>query len=86
MRESNPMLGLRGVRLGIHLPALVRMQVRAIIEAACICAREGVKVKPKIMIPLTAHNNELKFERGISRPRRSGDEGAGPPRALPVAR
>jgi pyruvate,orthophosphate dikinase len=59
------MLGLRGVRLGIHLPALVRMQVRAIIEAACICAREGVKVKPKIMIPLTAHNNELKFERGI---------------------
>ena len=65
MRESNPMLGLRGVRLGIHLPALVRMQVRAIIEAACICAREGVKVKPKIMIPLTAHNNELKFERRI---------------------
>jgi pyruvate, orthophosphate dikinase len=65
MREANPMLGLRGVRLGIHLPALVRMQVRAIIEAACICAREGVKVKPKIMIPLTAHNNELKFERGI---------------------
>jgi pyruvate,orthophosphate dikinase len=65
MREANPMLGLRGVRLGIHLPALVRMQVRAIVEAACICAREGVKVKPKIMIPLTAHNNELKVERGI---------------------
>ncbi|MEO8508837.1 MAG: pyruvate, phosphate dikinase, partial [Betaproteobacteria bacterium] len=62
MREANPMLGLRGVRLGIHLPALVRMQMRAIIEAACICAREGVKVKPKIMIPLTAHNNELKWE------------------------
>jgi len=41
------------------------MQVRAIVEAACICAREGVKVKPKIMIPLTAHNNELKFERRI---------------------
>ena len=65
MREANPMLGLRGVRLGIHLPALVRMQVRAILEAACICAREGVKVKPKIMIPLTAHNNELKVERAI---------------------
>ncbi len=65
MREANPMLGLRGVRLGIHLPALVRMQVRAIIEAACLCAREGVKVKPKIMIPLTAHNNELKYERKI---------------------
>ncbi len=47
MREANPMLGLRGVRLGIHLPALVRMQVRAIIEAACLCAREGIKVKPE---------------------------------------
>jgi len=65
MREANPMLGLRGVRLGIHLPSLVRMQVRAILEAACECAREGVKVKPKIMIPLTAHNNELKVERAI---------------------
>jgi pyruvate,orthophosphate dikinase len=65
LREANPMLGLRGVRLGIHLPALVRMQVRAILEAACLCAREGVKVRPKIMIPLTAHNNELKVERSI---------------------
>jgi pyruvate,orthophosphate dikinase len=65
MREANPMLGLRGVRLGIHLPALVRMQMRAIIEAACTCAREGVVVKPKIMIPLIAHNNELIVERSI---------------------
>ncbi len=65
MREANPMLGLRGVRLGILLPALVRMQVRAILEAACICARDGVRVRPKIMIPLTAHNNELKVERSI---------------------
>jgi pyruvate,orthophosphate dikinase len=65
MREANPMLGLRGVRLGIHLPQLVRMQVRAIVEAACQCKREGLRVKPKIMIPLTAHNNELKFEEAI---------------------
>ncbi len=65
MREANPMLGLRGVRLGIHLPQLVRMQVRAIVEAACECKREGVRVKPKIMIPLTAHNNELKVEEAI---------------------
>jgi len=65
MRETNPMLGLRGVRLGIHLPELVRMQVRAIIEAACACARDGIKVKPKIMIPLIAHNNELKVEKAI---------------------
>jgi pyruvate,orthophosphate dikinase len=62
MREANPMLGLRGVRLGIHLPALVRMQVRAIIEAACQVTREGVKVHPKIMIPLTAHSSELRVE------------------------
>jgi len=65
MREANPMLGLRGVRLGIHLPSLVRMQVRAIVEAACQCASEGIKVKPKIMIPLTAHNNELRVEEEI---------------------
>ncbi|WP_309888427.1 pyruvate, phosphate dikinase [Archangium sp.] len=63
MRETNPMLGLRGVRLGIHLPALVRMQVRAIFEAACQCAREGVRVFPKVMIPLIAHRNELRLEK-----------------------
>ncbi len=65
MREANPMLGLRGVRLGILLPALVRMQVRAIVEAACRCLAEGIAVKPKIMIPLTAHSNELRFEHEI---------------------
>jgi pyruvate,orthophosphate dikinase len=62
MREQNPMLGLRGVRLGIHLPGLTNMQVRAIFEAACECVKAGVHVFPKIMIPLTAHNNELKVE------------------------
>ncbi|MEK6572949.1 MAG: putative PEP-binding protein, partial [Chloroflexota bacterium] len=44
MREQNPMLGLRGVRLGIHMPELVEMQVRAMFEAACKCAKEGIKV------------------------------------------
>ena len=63
MREQNPMLGLRGVRLGIHMPELVRMQVRAILEAACQCAREGVKLKPKIMIPLAATSAELRAGR-----------------------
>ncbi|MEW6566721.1 MAG: pyruvate, phosphate dikinase [Chloroflexota bacterium] len=62
MREANPMLGLRGVRLGIHFPALTKMQVRAIFEAACKCAKEGVKVLPEVMIPLTAHINELKVQ------------------------
>jgi pyruvate,orthophosphate dikinase len=64
-REQNPMLGLRGVRLGIHLPALVRMQVRAIFEAACHCARLGITVRPKVMIPLTAISTELKVEREL---------------------
>jgi pyruvate,orthophosphate dikinase len=63
MREANPMLGLRGVRLGIHIPELTRMQVRAIFEAACRCAREGVDVHPEVMIPLTSHVNELKVQR-----------------------
>ncbi|MCC6905188.1 MAG: pyruvate, phosphate dikinase [Anaerolineae bacterium] len=58
--EFNPMLGLRGCRLGIMRPALNRMQVRAIFEAACDAAREGVDVHPEVMIPLTSHINELK--------------------------
>ncbi len=62
MREANPMLGLRGVRLGIHIPELTQMQVRAIIEAAIICAKEKVDVHPEIMIPLTSHVNELKVQ------------------------
>ncbi|MBU0544624.1 MAG: pyruvate, phosphate dikinase [Proteobacteria bacterium] len=63
LREQNPMLGMRGVRLGIHIPELTMMQVRAVFEAACIVAREGLKVYPKIMIPLTSHVNELKAQR-----------------------
>ncbi len=65
LRESNPMLGLRGVRLGIVRPSLTRMQVRAIFEAACEVARDDVKVHPKIMIPLTAHVNELARQREV---------------------
>jgi pyruvate,orthophosphate dikinase len=62
MREANPMLGLRGVRLGIHIPELTKMQVRAIVEAACKCTKEGIDVHPEIMIPLTSHVNELKVQ------------------------
>jgi len=62
-RESNPMLGLRGCRLGITFPEITEMQVRAIFEAACALTKEGVVVKPEIMIPLTGHVNELKVER-----------------------
>ena len=65
LREQNPMLGLRGVRLGIHMPELVRMQMRAIIEAACACAKKGIKLKPKIMIPLAATSRELEVQRAV---------------------
>lgn len=63
MREANPMLGLRGVRLGIHMPEVTKMQVRAIFEAACKVAKEGVEVHPEVMIPLVGHVNELKDQR-----------------------
>ena len=59
MREANPMLGLRGCRLGILYPGIIEMQVKAIIGAACDLAKEGVVVKPEIMIPLVGHINEL---------------------------
>jgi len=60
MREQNPMLGLRGVRLSIIFPGLVAMQTRAIMQAAVRVKRHGVEVHPEIMIPLVGHVNELK--------------------------
>ncbi len=60
MREMNPMLGLRGCRLGLLYPEINVMQTRAILEAALELAREGKKIHPKIMIPLVGHVNELK--------------------------
>lgn len=59
MHESNPMMGLRGVRLSISMPEIVEMQVRAIFEAAADCTLRGIKVKPEIMIPLTGTVKEL---------------------------
>ena len=61
MHESNPMMGLRGVRLSIVMPEIVEMQVRAIFEAAANAAIDGFKPKPEVMIPLTGHVNELKW-------------------------
>ena len=61
LHESNPMLGTRGVRLSILIPEITKMQVRAIFEAACQCAKEGYDVYPEVMIPLTSHVNELTF-------------------------
>ncbi len=61
MHESNPMMGMRGVRLSIVMPEIVEMQVRAIFQAAVAVTKEGVEPHPEVMIPLIGHVNELKF-------------------------
>jgi len=61
LHELNPMLGHRGCRLGITYPEIYRMQVRAIMEAACELAKKGQKIIPEIMIPLVGHVKELIF-------------------------
>jgi len=60
LREANPMLGHRGCRLGITHPEIYGMQVRAIMEAACTVAEQGVHAEPEIMIPLTGTVGEMK--------------------------
>ena len=64
LHEFNPMLGHRGVRLGITYPEITEMQARAIIEAACQLAKEGGKVVPEIMIPLVGDVRELRGSEG----------------------
>ena len=59
LREFNPMLGHRGSRLAITYPEIYEMQVRAIIEAACVCADSGLRTQPEIMLPLVAGTREL---------------------------
>ena len=61
--EVNPMMGLRGCRVGIMLPGVTEMQVRAIFQAGCRQAKKGVHVHAEIMIPLVTHVNELRLER-----------------------
>jgi pyruvate,orthophosphate dikinase len=63
LHETNPMLGLRGVRLGIVIPGLFAMQARAILEAAAECVLEGLNPRPEIMIPLVATVQELEVVR-----------------------
>ena len=65
LSESNPMMGLRGCRLGLTYPEINEMQVRAIFEAACDVKKEGINVQPWIMIPLIGHVNELKVAKEI---------------------
>jgi len=65
LHEFNPMLGLRGCRLGIIYPEITRMQARAIIEAACDLVKKGKKVKPEIMIPLVGISKELSNQKAL---------------------
>ena len=67
LHEFNPMLGLRGCRLGITMPEITRMQARAIIEAACELAKEGTKIVPEIMIPLVGMVSEMKAQKDLVR-------------------
>ncbi len=65
LEEANPMLGLRGCRLGIIYPEITEMQARAIFQAAVEVHKQGVKVLPEIMIPLVSDVNELRLQREI---------------------
>jgi pyruvate,orthophosphate dikinase len=65
LHEFNPMLGLRGCRLGILMPEISRMQAKAIMEAACEVAMEGKKVIPEIMVPLVGMLSEIKAQKDI---------------------
>jgi pyruvate, orthophosphate dikinase len=64
-RESNPMLGHRGVRLSISHPEIPEMQTRAIFEAAVEATRGGIRVLPEIMVPLVADERELALQRAV---------------------
>lgn len=65
LKESNPMMGHRGVRLGITYPEITEMQARAIFESAAELGKEGIKCKPEIMIPVTCDVAELKHQKAI---------------------
>ena len=65
LRENNPMLGHRGVRLGVTFPEVTEMQIRAILEAAGELVKEGKQANPEIMVPVTCHVNELNNQKVI---------------------
>src|SRR5438445_4767969 len=65
LHEFQPMLGLRGCRLGILYPEITEMQARAIFEGASACKKQGIEVKPEVMIPLVGDVKELELQKGI---------------------
>ncbi len=65
LHELNPMLGMRGCRLGNIYPEITEMQARAIFEAACQCKKQGIRVFPEVMVPLAGDVRELKIQKEI---------------------
>ena len=65
LHEVNPMLGLRGCRLGILYPEITRMQARAVFEAACEVSRDGIRVQPEVMIPFVGMAREMKAQKEL---------------------
>ena len=65
LHEFNPMLGLRGCRLGIMYPEITEMQARAIFEAACDCQKKGIEAMPEVMIPLVGDVKEFELQKEI---------------------
>ena len=65
MKEQNPMLGLRGCRLGITMPIVTEMQSRAIFRAAAKVKKKGIEVMPEVMVPLVGFETEFKHQRKI---------------------
>ena len=74
MHEQNPMLGLRGVRLGLTLPGLFALQVRAIAEATVQLRQAGLDPRPEIMVPLVGSVRELQLVREEARARAGGGQ------------
>src|SRR5206468_3790384 len=68
LHEANPMLGLRGVRLSVLFPEIPRMQVRAIMEAACELRKRGIDARPEVMIPLVGTLAELQEVHALLKP------------------
>ena len=78
MHEQNPMLGLRGCRLGLMIPDFVKVQTRAILNALIAVKKAGGHPKAKIMIPLVGHVNELSATKDAARGRGQGGRGRRP--------
>ena len=75
LHELNPMLGHRGCRLGITYPEIYEMQVRAIFQAACEVKKDGVDVRPEVMIPLVGTTKELQLTAEMVRRVAEGSDG-----------